>query len=90
MTRRIAIIGGGVTGLAAAYEARQRAPEAEIVVYEATSRFGGKVATSAFAGLQVDEGADAFLARVPWATDLCRQLGIATQLVSPSQQAAYV
>lgn len=91
MTRqRIAVVGGGITGLAAAYELRAQAPDAEIVVLEATDRLGGKVATTTFAGRAIDEGADAFLARVPWGLDLCRELGIDTQLVSPAQQSAYV
>lgn len=90
MTSRIAVVGGGVTGLAAAYELRAQAPDAEIVVHEAGSRVGGKVGTSEFAGRPVDEGADAFLARVPWALDLCRELGIDDELVSPAQQSAYV
>src|SRR3954469_7193811 len=90
MTQRIAVVGGGITGLAAAYELRALAPDAEIVVYEATDRVGGKVATTTFAGRAIGEGADAFLARVPWGLELCRELGIATQLVSPAQQSAYV
>ena len=90
MTSRIAVVGGGITGLAAAYELRAQAPDAEIVVLEAASRVGGKVGTSEFAGRAVDEGADAFLARVPWALDLCRELGIDAELVSPAQQSAYV
>jgi oxygen-dependent protoporphyrinogen oxidase len=87
---RIAVVGGGITGLAAAYEARALAPDAEIVVYEATDRVGGKVGTTTFAGRLVDTGADAFLARVPWALDLCRELRIESQLVSPAQTSAYV
>src|SRR5204862_5302270 len=90
MTARVAVVGGGITGLAAAYELRAQAPEAEIVVFEETDRLGGKVSTTTFAGRAVDEGADAFLARVPWGLDLCRELGIDTTLVSPAQQAAYV
>lgn len=90
MTRRIAVIGGGITGLAAAFEARHLAPDAEIVVYEATNRFGGKAVTTRFAARLVDEGADAFLARVPWGIELCRELGIETELVSPALQSAYV
>src|SRR3954467_13685293 len=86
MTRRIAVVGGGISGLAAAFEARRLAPDAEVAVYEATGRLGGKGAASTFAGLPVDEAADAFLARVPWGVDLCRELGLETQLVSPTQQ----
>ncbi|MEY2421336.1 MAG: protoporphyrinogen/coproporphyrinogen oxidase [Acidimicrobiaceae bacterium] len=90
MTRRIAVVGGGITGLATAYELCAHAPDAEIVVFESSERLGGKVATTTFAGRAIDEGADAFLARVPWGLDLCRELGIDTQLVSPAQQSAYV
>jgi oxygen-dependent protoporphyrinogen oxidase len=87
---RVAVVGGGISGLAAAYELRRRLSDASIVVHEASDRFGGKVATSRFAGRLVDEGADAFLARVPWGVDLCRELGIVTTLVSPSAASAYV
>ncbi len=87
---RVAVLGGGVSGLAAAYELRGRLPEASIVVHEASDRFGGKVVTSPFAGRLVDEAADAFLARVPWGLDLCRELGIETTLVSPATSKAYV
>jgi oxygen-dependent protoporphyrinogen oxidase len=90
MTVRIAVVGGGITGLAAAYELRALAPDAEIVVFEETDRFGGKVATTTFAGRAIDEGADAFLARVPWGLELCQELGIDAELVSPAQQSAYV
>jgi len=88
--RRVAVVGGGITGLAAAYELRAQAPDAEIVVFEAADRLGGKIATRTFAGRAIDEGADAFLARVPWGLELCRELGIDTELVSPAQQSAYV
>lgn len=88
--RRVAIVGGGITGLAAAYEAAIEEPDAEIVVYERGDEFGGKLATTTFVGRLVDLGADAFLARVPWGLDLCRELGMETALVSPAQQAAYV
>jgi oxygen-dependent protoporphyrinogen oxidase len=90
MTQRVAVVGGGITGLAAAYELRAQAPDAEIVVLEETARLGGKVATTTFAGRAIDEGADAFLARVPWGLELCQELGIDTELVSPAQQSAYV
>jgi oxygen-dependent protoporphyrinogen oxidase len=88
--KRVAVVGGGITGLAAAYELRRRLPDLAIVVHEASDRLGGKVATSLFDGRPVDEGADAFLARVPWGLDLCRELGIEKALVSPAASAAYV
>src|SRR5437763_440135 len=87
---RVAVVGGGITGLAAAYELRALAPAGEIVMFGASDRFGGKGATTNLAGRLVDAGADAFLARVPWGHELSRELGLETQLVSPAQQSAYV
>jgi oxygen-dependent protoporphyrinogen oxidase len=89
MTRRVAVVGGGVAGLAAAWEASGH-DGVEVVVHEASDRAGGKLLTSRFAGRLVDEGADAFLARVPWAFELCRELGIDASLVSPARGNAYI
>src|SRR5439155_5406750 len=61
----------------------------DVVVHE-PGIIGGKLRTSEFAGRLVDEGADAFLARVPWAVDLCHDLGLDSTLVSPAQSAAFV
>ena len=85
---RIAVVGAGITGLAAGYEAAKAG--AEVVVYEAAERAGGRIFTTELAGQPVDEGADAFLARVPWAVGLCQELGLAADLVSPAQRAAFV
>ncbi len=85
---KIAIVGAGITGLAAGYEAVRAG--AEVVVYEASERAGGRLLTTELAGQPVDEGADAFLARVPWAIELCQELGLGAELVSPAQRAAFV
>ena len=88
MPRKVAVVGGGITGLAAAHRASQLG--AEVTVLEAAPRFGGKISTGEFAGRPVDEGGDAFLARVPWAVALCRELGLDDELVSPAPVGAYV
>ena len=91
----VAVVGGGITGLSAAYHLRHRAvdssaPPPRVTLFEADERLGGKIRTSPFAGLPaVDEGADAFLARVPWAVDLAHELGL-DDLVSPATGRAYV
>ncbi len=91
---RVVVVGGGITGLSAAYElvrGTDSAPDdVEVVVLEAGGRFGGKIHTSPFAGQPLDEAADAFLARVPEAIDLCHQLGLDDQLVNPATSQAYV
>jgi oxygen-dependent protoporphyrinogen oxidase len=84
-----AVVGGGITGLAAAWELRQRAPDADITVFE-PGVLGGKLRTSEFAGRRLDEGADAFLARVPEGRQLCEELGLADGLVTPATGRAYV
>jgi len=85
---RYTVVGGGITGLAAAYELRALAPDSEIVLLEASDRLGGKLYTTTFARRAVDAAADAFLARVPWGVDLCHELKLDAQLVSPTQQSA--
>lgn len=87
---RVVVVGGGMTGLAAAWELHRHPSRPEVTLIEATQRLGGKIRATPFAGLPaVDEGADAFLARVPWATELCAELGL-DDLVSPATGRAYV
>ena len=88
--RRVVVVGAGITGLTAAFTILTRRPDLEVVVLEASNRVGGKILTTPFAGHRVDCGADAFLARVPEATELCRELGLDAQLTSPSQSSAHV
>jgi protoporphyrinogen/coproporphyrinogen III oxidase len=87
MTSRVVIVGGGISGLATAHALVELvSPDAvEIEVRETDDRLGGKIKTSPFAGLPaVDEGADAFLARVPHATELARRVGLGDALTSPT------
>lgn len=89
MSSRIAVIGGGITGLAAVHELRSQGHD-EVVLLEAGETFGGKIRTSEFLNRSVDEGGDAFLARVPWGYDLCAELGLADQLTSPAARRAFI
>ncbi|MGW5312743.1 protoporphyrinogen oxidase [Nocardia thailandica] len=81
---RIAVVGGGVSGLVAAYRLRQRFPDADIVVLERSGRAGGVLRTGELAGGTVDLGAEAFVGRRPEVLDLMTELGIADQLVRPA------
>jgi protoporphyrinogen/coproporphyrinogen III oxidase len=90
-TRRVAVVGGGIAGLAAAHALSVAADAPSVTVFEASPTLGGKIRTTPFAGHpRIDEGADAFLARVPWATDLARAVGLGDQLVSPASGHAAV
>jgi oxygen-dependent protoporphyrinogen oxidase len=79
----VAVVGGGIAGLAAAWELASAADGGapEVHVLEAGDRLGGKVRSTVFAGRRVDLAADAFLARRPEAVDLCEELGVADELV---------
>jgi oxygen-dependent protoporphyrinogen oxidase len=86
---RVAVVGGGISGLAAAWELSS-SPGVDVVVLEAGPRLGGKIRTSGFAGRQVDEGADTFLRRVPEGLQLADELGLGDSLVSPAVGTALV
>ena len=88
--RRIIVVGAGITGLAAAHRLLTDNPDTDILVLEACASPGGLIRTSPFAGLPVDEAADSFLVRVPWALDLCTELGLDDELVAPHARAASV
>ena len=82
--KRIAIIGGGMSGLSAAYaleEKRRAGLEVQYVLYEASARFGGVLVTDRVDGCILEAGPDSFLTEKPWATDLCAKLGLASQLI---------
>ncbi|MDX2379985.1 MAG: protoporphyrinogen oxidase [Acidimicrobiia bacterium] len=87
---RIAVIGGGITGLAAA---RRLTIELglDTVVFEADPRLGGRIDSSTFASVEhLDAAADAFLARVPDAVALAQAVGLGDDLVSPEPVGAAV
>ncbi len=87
--RRVAVVGGGIAGLTAAHALTAKG--AEVVLFEGDDRLGGKLRTSPFAGHDaIDEGPDAFLARLPWATSLAQQVGLGDTLVSPASGKAAV
>ena len=82
--RRIAIIGGGISGLSAAFhleQQRQRGAALEYVLFERTSRVGGSLRTERADRCLIEAGPDSFLTEKPWAADLCRELGIGDQLI---------
>jgi oxygen-dependent protoporphyrinogen oxidase len=82
---RIAIVGGGISGIAAAFEAEQRrtaGADVDYLLYEASSRLGGVLRTEFIDGCVVEAGPDSFVTEKPWAADLCRLVGLGDQLIA--------
>jgi len=86
----VVVVGAGLTGLTAAFTVATRSPGTRVTVLEASARVGGKILTTPFAGRPVDCAADAFLARVPEARELCEELGLGGVLTSPAERSALV
>src|SRR5262245_64985363 len=82
---KLVVVGGGITGLAAAHRAvelaRERAIALELTLVEARERLGGTIATERADGFLVEAGPDSFLSEKPWALALCRRLGVENRLV---------
>lgn len=83
----VVVVGGGISGLVAALRLTQGGVGVTVVEPD---RLGGKLQTSVVAGRPVDEGADAFLLRVPWAAALCHDLDLDGELISPVERSAHV
>ena len=93
---RVAIIGGGISGLAAAYaleELKLNSQAAvDYVLYEASPRFGGVLRTEQLEGCTIEAGPDSFLTEKPQAADLGRALGLGEQLIgsNDAQRVTYI
>jgi oxygen-dependent protoporphyrinogen oxidase len=86
------VVGGGITGLAAALRLTQLLPEASITLLEADNRLGGKIVTERVDGFLIEGGPDSFLASKPRGLGLCTELGLADALqgTTPRPHRAYV
>ncbi|MCT1607362.1 protoporphyrinogen oxidase [Nesterenkonia massiliensis] len=87
-TSRVAVVGGGIAGLTAAWDLARSG--AEVTVYEAGSRLGGAVAPHVLAGVRCDAGAEAFATRTTAVRQLIEDLGLAEQVVSPNPAGAWL
>jgi len=79
------VVGGGITGLAAAHRVHELMPQAELALFEASPRVGGLLDTVPIDGFLVERSADSFLTRMPQVIALCRRLGIADELLSTDE-----
>ncbi len=80
---RVVVVGGGIAGLAAAYELSTARPGLDVTVLEQSDRLGGKLRLQEVAGLNADVGAEAMLNRRAEAVGLARAVGLGDVLVHP-------
>jgi protoporphyrinogen/coproporphyrinogen III oxidase len=81
---RVAIIGGGISGLTTAFyleQERRRGVPVDFVVFESEPRFGGVIQTERVDGCIIEAGPDSFLTAKPWARELCDDLRLSSQLI---------
>ena len=80
MSTQVAIIGGGISGLATTYYLERDAAEQQIplavTVIEKAPVLGGKIATDRRDGFIIEGGPEPFVTRKPWAWELCQELGL--------------
>jgi oxygen-dependent protoporphyrinogen oxidase len=87
--KRVAVLGGGIAGLAAAYtlaRARQAGAPVEELLIEARDRLGGVIRTEHLEGFVIEAGPDSFLAEKPEAAALARELGLADSLLGSNDR----
>jgi len=87
---RVAVIGGGITGLAAAFTLQERGRAAglplDVALYERENSFGGKILTEQVDGFTIEGGPDSFISQKPRAAQLCRQIGLGEALLGTNDE----
>ncbi len=84
--KRVAVIGGGISGLAAIHRLHELDPSLEVTLYEAGESLGGVLQTVRQDGFLIERGADNFITNVPWGLDLCRRIGFEDQLLETNSE----
>ena len=92
MTGHIAIVGGGISGLAALEYLTRVAPSVDVTLLESSARVGGNIRTERVDGFVMEAGPDVFLASKPASTELAQRVGLGTRLqgTDPAVKGAYI
>src|SRR4051812_20486965 len=88
--KRVAIIGAGIAGLAAAHRLLERSAETgellELLIFESASRLGGIIRTEERDGFLLEQGPDSFITEKPEALQLAQRLGLKSQLIQTNEK----
>lgn len=94
--KKIVIIGGGISGLSAAYRlsrlSKQSGVPLDISLLDARGRFGGVIETHSREGFLMEGGPDSFISEKPWALELCRELGLENEIIqtNPDMRRSFI
>jgi oxygen-dependent protoporphyrinogen oxidase len=89
---RVVVIGGGISGLAAAHRLRELDPSVDVVLIEASARLGGTLRTDHREGFLLERGPDSFISEKPEAVALAKRLGIESRLIetNPDHRRSFI
>ena len=90
MTKSIAIIGAGITGLSSAYFIKQQRPDIDVTIYEASNRTGGKIQTYRTEGYTIELGPESYLGRKQIMTDIAKEVGLENDLITNQTGQSYI
>ena len=86
---RVVVVGGGISGLAAAHRLLERASQlhqsVDVELFEASHRLGGLIHTIKKQGFLLEGGPDSFISEKPWGLNLCQRLGLKSHLIGTQQ-----
>jgi oxygen-dependent protoporphyrinogen oxidase len=86
IARRVAVVGGGISGLAAAHRLAELDPTCRISLFDRAGRLGGVLSTVHEDGFQVEQSADNFITTFPWGLALCGRLGLQEDLIQTTPE----
>ena len=83
---KFVIIGGGISGLAAAHRVLELNQSAQVTILEASDRLGGTIQTEHRDGFLLERGPDSFISEKPQALALAKRLGLESQIIQTNEQ----
>lgn len=90
MSKNIAIIGAGITGLSSAYFIKKQHPECSVTIYEASNRAGGKIQTYRKDGYTIELGPESYLGRKQIMTEIAEEIGLGEDLITNQTGQSYI